>query len=676
MAAAQSDALNWLRAWQAPARPWINAAIAAGLVTTGLAIVQAWWLADLLATAALTPAQLDPGAALLVLLLILAARTVCAYWRHRAGFEAGGVVRAAVRRQTLDALSATARAQRPDAGAGTTLLLEQVEALDGYYAQYLPQRVLTVLVPLSIVAVVWPRSWIAALILLLTAPLIPLFMVLIGSRARAASDAQFEQLQRLGGHFLDLLRGLPTLKLLGAARRQCTEVAAAASDYRQRIMGVLRLAFLSAAVLELLASVSLAMLALYLGLGLLERLPLGPAPPLAEALFILLLAPEFYAPLRALGQHYHARAHAIAAAEALARLQPPVDAPRSRSPQSSARERPAVVLQFSDVHVSYPDGRVALSGVDLHVPAGSRIALTGSSGAGKTTLLDLALGLLKPTRGRVRINGADVPSADSGTAPAAPAWIGQHPEWFSGSIRDNIRLGRPDADDAEVEAAAQAAGVSAYAQRLPCGLDTRLGENGLGLSGGELQRIAIARALLRRAALWVLDEPTAHLDRQTEFEIFATLAEVTRGRTVLLATHRLPPPDLTERVVALAQGRVLADCPRAALDGEEGEDGAGMPSQSEQADEAPFPPGLPAVRTSAVAAAEPSAARLNLTALARPHRRLLVLATALGALTVAAGVGLLAVSGWFLAAAAVAGATGAAAVFDIFRPGALGSVDI
>ncbi|MFN7778913.1 MAG: thiol reductant ABC exporter subunit CydD [Betaproteobacteria bacterium] len=728
-------AARWLHGLRPHARRWVAQAIAAGAAGALLTIAQAWWLADLLASAVLAPESFASGPALAVLAALLAARALAAAWRQRAGFEAGRAARAVARERTLDALAATPPGARPDAGAASTEVLEHVEALDGYFAHYLPQVALVLLVPTAILLAVLPLSWLAAAILLATVPPIPLFMALVGSRARAASDAQFERQRQLGGRFLDLLRGLPTLKLLGAARAQQQTVAAAADGYRQSTLAVLRLAFLSSAVLELFASLAIAMLALYLGLSLLGRLDLGfwaaGGTDLHAALFILLLAPEFYAPLRALGQHYHARAHALAAATVLAQREAQAQAQAARHGGSRLPRPDRVALRFDEVRVVHADGRVALAGVGLEVAAGARVALVGASGAGKSTLLDLALGLLAPTAGTVRANGADLCTLARGDWHARIAWIGQRPEWFAGSLRENIRIGRPDAGEADVEAAAHAAGVSAFAAALPQGLDTPLGEDGAGLSGGQLQRVAVARALLRDAPLWLLDEPTAHLDEDTERELFAVLARVTHGRTLLLATHRQPPAGLVQRFVRLAAGRVVAveDAPNGTVAATAGTaaaaappPGAGMPStQSGRADrrcalasaaaadtamtpnrnDAPHsqhgdalqhgprrsadaaparrPPAAysgdddpPAPAAHGGAAAEPPRrTAIPLAAIAWRRRRVLALAVLLGAIALGAAVGLLATSGWFLTAAAAAGAAGSAAAFDIFRPGAL-----
>ncbi len=675
----QADAARlWLRHLldDAPAaRRLVRACVGVAALGALATIAQAGLLAHLLAAAVFEPAGFAPHGLLLALLCVLALRAVCAWGRQRLAFEAGGAIRSRVRARAVDALGDQPVTRRTEAGAASTQLVEQVEALDAYFAHYLPQQTLAVLVPAAVAVAVLPFSWVAAAILLATAPLIPLFMVLIGRGADTASRRQFAELQSMGGRFLDLLKGLPTLKLLGVAAAQSAVVADAAERYRKSTMSVLRVAFLSSAVLELLASLAIAMVALYFGLVLLGRLDVGvggwwTAPSLAAALFVLMLAPEFHAPLRQLGQHYHARAHALGAAQTLAPLAAPHGAAAPGEPRCALPER-ALELAVHDLSMVHADGRVALDGVTFALRPGERVALVGASGAGKTTLLDLVLGQLVPTAGRIDLGGCDLGALDRTALRRRVVWIGQRPEWFAGSLRENIRLARHAATDAEVEAAAQAAGLAEIAAVLPQGLDTPLGEDGHGLSGGQLQRLALARALLRddghaAPALWLLDEPTAHLDAASQAQFFALLARQTRGRTLLLVTHRTPPAGLVERVLRLDQGRLVDD---RALDrlGE-----LPLALTRVAAADAPAEPAR-AAPVPATAQAAPAAGpiRLLLPVIAR-HAPILLLALLLGTLTLTAGVGLLAMSGWFLSAAGLAGAAFATAIaFDIFKPGAM-----
>jgi ATP-binding cassette subfamily C protein CydCD len=693
---ASSDALAWLKSL-ARSSPsvirWLAVASAAAVLGAGLTIAQAWLLSGLLAGVALTPGAGLSASALSALTALLVLRGLLAWLRHRAGFEAGRRVRDEVRRNALDGLAALPRSQRPDAASASTRLMEQVEALDSYHAHYLPQVTLVASMPVAIAAAVLPHSWIAALGLLLTAPVIPMFMVLIGRGAEAANQRQFEQLARMGGQFLDLLKGLSTLKLLGRGPEQAEAVARSADDYRRGTMAVLRIAFLSSAVLELFASVAIALTAVYLGLSLLGRLDVGHwggGIGLREALFILLLAPEFYLPLRQLGAHYHARAAALGASPELMALMP-ADADSGIGAAAVDCLEPipegAIGLVFEGVGIRHPDGRVALDSIDLRIEPGERVAIVGESGSGKTSLLDLALGLARPSHGRVLVSGTGPAGTDSaggvlvrrelaridpGAWRERLAWVGQRPDWFSGSLRENIRLADPAADDEALEQAALRAGVMSFAAFLPAGLDTPLGEDGAGLSGGQLQRIALARALLRDAPLWLLDEPTAHLDEETEAGVLQTLAGMSRGRTVLFVTHRRPNSGLFDRVVTLVAGRVASS--------------AAPLTRVPAATPAPMP--VAAMRSTPAAAAQVvdrggaapeagssgngTAGRLPLAGLAWQRRGPFALALLLGLVTAFAGTGLLAMSGWFISAAAVAGVgVASAAGFEIFRPGAV-----
>ncbi|RPH66544.1 MAG: thiol reductant ABC exporter subunit CydD [Burkholderiales bacterium] len=694
-----ASALAWLKGLQhrdRATRLWLGLASAAAVLGAGLAIAQAWLLSGLLAGVALAPAAGLPAIALSVLAAVLVLRGLLAWVRHRAGAEAGRRVREQVRRDALDGFAALARSERPGAAAASARLMEQVEALDDYHAHYLSQLALVLAMPPMIAAAVLPYSWIAALGLLATAPVIPMFMVLIGRSVEAASQRQFDQLARMGGQFLDLLKGLPTLKLLGRGPEQAEVVAASADGYRRSTLAVLRIAFLSSAVLELFASVAIALTAVYLGLSLLGRIDAGfwgGGIGLREALFVLLLAPEFYQPLRQLGAHYHARGQALGAAPDLIALMPrsvaaavpqPAD-PRSPgaspaqtrigdAPVGAFEPVPAgpVGLVFQNVGLRHADGRLALDGVDLRIEPGERVAIVGESGVGKTSLLDVALGLAAPTAGRVLANGVDLARADVSAWRARLAWVGQRPDWFAGSLRENIRLACPGAGDAAVERAALRAGVAGFAEGLPSGLDTPLGEDGAGLSGGQLQRVAFARAWLRDAPLWLLDEPTAHLDQATAAGLLQTLSGLSQGRTLLFVTHRQPDARLFDRVVTLAGGRVVSSAALAAPDDEELPEPCGAVQPAPGLAATPTAPHGALAATEAAGRSRGGPGPVPLVALAWCRRGPFALSLLLGLITVFAGTGLLALSGWFISAAAVAGlGVASAAAFEIFRPGAV-----
>jgi ATP-binding cassette subfamily C protein CydD len=445
-------------------------------------------------------------------------------------------------------------------GALTSVLMDQVEGLQDFYALYLPQLALVVLVPLTIAAAVLPLSWAAGGVLLATAPLIPLFTILVGMGAENISQRHFQALARLSAHFLDVLQGLATLKLLDRSREEAGRIAQVSADFRRRTMSVLRVAFLSSAVLEFFTSLSIALVAVYLGMSYLGYFSFGMygrTLTLADGLFILLLAPEFFLPLREMGVHYHARAQALAAAEHIrGLLEGPV--PSIFGGMVRPEMAAGIHIQCRDLHVAYDGGRrTALQGVSLDLAPGRCTALIGGSGAGKSTLVYLLLGFLRPERGEIIVNGIPLNDIDPGWWQRQISWIGQGPVIFHGTIRENLRMGRPDADDERLTAAARAAGVLDFAERLPRGLDTPVGEQGVGLSRGEAQRVALGRVFLKNAPVLLLDEPTAGVDPDTERRVIDGIESFRAGRTVLTVTHRLADIHRADRIAVLEMGRII-----------------------------------------------------------------------------------------------------------------------
>jgi ATP-binding cassette subfamily C protein CydD len=445
-------------------------------------------------------------------------------------------------------------------GALASTVMEQVEGLHGFFAHYLPQMALAIMIPAAIVTFIFPISWAAGTLLMITAPLIPLFMVLVGMGAESVSQRNFQALSRMSAHFLDILQGLPTLKLFHKSHGEEKNVAQVSRDYRKRTMSVLRIAFISSAVLELFSAIAIALVAVYLGMTYLGHYSFGTwglPLTLSGGFFILLLAPEFYLPLRDLGTHYHARAEAVGAAQEILKvLSLPV--PDSTKKPVVFEPSGGVELCFEDVHLAYDEGRrPALNGISFTINAGEKLALVGESGAGKTTVLDLLLGFLQPDRGKITANGISAYYLDPESRLRYISWIGQDPSLFYGSIRDNIRLGRPDASDADVVEAAQSARVLDFTQTLSQGLDTVVGERGYGLSRGQAQRIALARAFLKKAPVLLLDEPTAGLDVENEFLVLEALDKLSAGRTVLIVTHRMADVEKADRILVVSGGRIV-----------------------------------------------------------------------------------------------------------------------
>ena len=555
-------ARQWLFRQAASAKGWIALTAAQGVAAGILLIAQAALVAGIIHGVFI---EARPRALLGThfgyLIAVIGLRALLAWGREVCGFRAGARVRSDVRRRLLERLfhEGPALTRRQSGGALSSSVMEQVEALHNFYAFFLPQLVLAVLVPLAVLIAVFPVSWTAGAILLFTAPLIPLFMILVGMGAESISQKNFQALSRLSAQFLDLLRGLPSLKRFGRAQDAAAKVKGVSEDYRRHTMQVLRVAFLSSAVLEFFSSVSIALVAVYLGtsyLGYLNFGTYGVPLSLADGLFILILAPDYFLPLRELGTHYHARAEAAGAAEEILKV---MAEPSSTPPppgEIDAPRRPATIC-FRDVHLSFEEGRRrVLDGVNFTLAPGEQVTIVGASGAGKSTIFNLLLGFHHPHRGEMLIDGRSLAELDIGAWRRQLAWIGQQPALFYGSLRENIRLGRPAAADAAVERAARAARVTEFSRKLPNGLDTRIGEMGADLSRGQVQRVALARAFLKDAPLLLLDEPTAGLDLQNERLVLEALQALCRHRTVLMVSHRLASIQNADRVLVLSAGRI------------------------------------------------------------------------------------------------------------------------
>lgn len=547
---------HWLIRQQQAVRPLLQGAVAAGILG-GVAIaaqmgLMAWLVHALLIDAA--PAHsLWPTMAALLLAVLL--RVLAAAVQERLGQLASAKVRQQVRGE-LSALWARLGPVRLAALPSASLTnqwVEQVDALDGYYARYLPQQWLAALVPLMLVALVFWLDWLAALFLLLAAPLIPLFMALVGMHAERISQRHVLQAGRMAGQFLDRVRNLTSLQLFGQVERSVSRIEEATQAYRKVTMETLRVAFLSSAVLEFFASVAIAVVAMYIGFGLLGYISYGPSPSLTlfSGLFILLLAPEFFQPLRSLAQHYHDRAAALAAADALAEL----EALGSTIPELTAQQPggDANGITVQNLQLGYVGRGLILRDVNLSIKAGEVVALVGPSGSGKSSLLHCLAGFIQPDAGHISLFGRP-----PGEQPLA--WMGQRPFLIKGSWADNLRLTAPHADAAALQRALAAVGLSKLLAAQPQGLDSLLDESGRGLSGGQAQRLALARVWLNDAALVLLDEPTASLDEESEADVVKALqALAAAGRTVVIATHHPALMHMADRVVRLNNGTLADD---------------------------------------------------------------------------------------------------------------------
>lgn len=557
------NARRWLLKRASAARTWILISVALGLGSGLLLVVQARFLARIVHGAFIEGRGTDmlwPLFAILTGVIIL--RSILGWAREAAGFSAGARIRQEIRTELLEHIVSLGPGytSRQSSGALASTALEHVEGLNDFYAFYLPQLALAVMIPAAIVAFVFPYSWAAGGLLLATAPLIPLFMILVGMGAESISQRHFQALSRMSAYFLDVLQGLSTLKLFNRSKGAEETIAGVSNNYRLRTMGVLRVAFLSSAVLEFFSSISIALVAVYLAMSYLGYFSFGlygKSLNLAGGLFILLLAPDFYLPLRELGTHYHARAEAVGAAEEILKIASVSRLETLNGAIEWAKKDP-LHIQLEDVHLSFDGGkRPALQGVSFELREGEQVALVGASGAGKTTTLSLLLGFLRPDSGQIRVNGMPLGDMTPDSWRRHIAWIGQHPVLFHGTIKENILLGRPEASAMQIEQAAGNARVLDFAMHLPEGLDTPVGEQGFGLSRGQAQRVALARIFLKDAPLLLLDEPTAGLDAENEALVINSLETLSRGRTVLMLTHRLTNIRETSRIIVLEKGRIV-----------------------------------------------------------------------------------------------------------------------
>ncbi len=519
-----------------------------GGITAFLVVAQAWLIATTISDVVVKHKGLARVDALVVLLfVVILGRAAVGWLTERIADRASASAKSDLRQALVEQVARLGPAgiDRERSGSLVVLATSGVDALDSYFARYLPQLFLAVIIPVTVIIVALGADWISALIIAVTIPLIPLFMSLVGASTRTRMARQMRLLQRLAGHFLDVVAGLPTLKVFGRAKAQVAAIGDITNQYRAATMATLKVAFLSSLILELLATISVALVAVSVGLRL-----LGGHLSLATALFVLLLAPEAYLPLRLLGTNYHASAEGMRAAEDIFEvLERPVP------PRGDRREVPPLsrsTLRVEGLEVFYP-GRPhpALPALSFDVHPGEVVAVAGPSGCGKSTLLGVLLGLVPASRGSIHMGEVRLADLEPDAWRAHVGWVPQRPHLFARSIAENVRLGRPDANDAAVRAAIVQADLEEVVARLPMGLDTILGHEGAGLSVGERQRLALARAFVRDAPLLLLDEPTANLDGRTEENVLSAVRRLMAGRTVIMVAHRPSLLGVADRVVHL-----------------------------------------------------------------------------------------------------------------------------
>ncbi|HHE3506834.1 TPA: cysteine/glutathione ABC transporter permease/ATP-binding protein CydD [Pasteurella multocida] len=551
---------KWLWSQQKPIRRLLNLNIVLASVSSVILVINTYFLANLLHhLIMLNTARHELLPSFIGLVIGFALRAIILWVREQIGFKCGRILRNILRQKILDKIHQVGPAtiNNKPAGSWATIMLEQVENLHNYYARYLPQQALSAIVPVVILIAIFPLNWAAGLVLMITAPLIPIFMILVGIAAADSSQKNMATLAKLSGQFLDRLRGLETLRLFNRTEEQTQHIEKNTEDFRETTMDVLKMAFLSSAVLEFFTSISIALMAVYFGFSYLGELNFGTydAPlTLFVGFFCLILAPEFYQPLRDLGTYYHDRAAGIGAADVIVDF---LEANHTTA-QSTAQQNPhiesAVEICAENLVILSPQGKPLTQALNFSLPAGSHTAIVGQSGAGKTSLFNAILGFLA-YQGNLKINGVELKEMNITQWRKHIAWVGQNPLLLQGSIKENLLLGDIEATDAQIDQALCLAQAKEFTDKL--GLSSEIKDGGLGVSVGQAQRLAIARALLRQGHLLLLDEPTASLDAQSENLVLQALQHMSQQQTTLMITHRIEDLKQCDTILVMQQGEIV-----------------------------------------------------------------------------------------------------------------------
>lgn len=550
---------QWLRAQQEPIKKLMHANIALATLSALILVVQTYFLATLLDKLIMQNVPRDELIPYFLGLIIgFGLRAIILWVREKIGFRSGQLLRNHIRQKILDKIHLVGPAtinQKP-AGSWASIMLEQVENLHNFYARFLPQQSLSAIVPVVIFIAVFPLNWAAGLILMITAPLVPLFMIIVGIAAADNSQKNMDTLSRLSAQFLDRLRGLETLRLFNRTSEQTEHIENATEDFRETTMDVLKLAFLSSAVLEFFTSISIALMAVYFGFSYLGQIEFGTynAPlTLFTGFFCLILAPEFYQPLRDLGTYYHDRAAGIGAANAIVDFLEEDFLTVHQNEKAISLES-AVEISAENLVVLSTQGSALTQPLNFQIPANHNVALVGQSGAGKTSLINAILGFL-PYKGSLKINGQELRESNLADWRRHIAWVGQNPLLLQGTIKENLLLGDIQANDEEINQALIRSQAKEFTDKL--GLHHEIKDGGLGVSVGQAQRLAIARALLRKGDLLLLDEPTASLDAQSENLVLHALNEASQHQTTLMITHRIEDLKQCDQIFVMQRGEIV-----------------------------------------------------------------------------------------------------------------------
>ncbi|WP_112102963.1 heme ABC transporter permease/ATP-binding protein CydD [Haemophilus influenzae] len=550
---------KWLRAQQEPIKKLMRVNIVLATLSSFILVAQTYFLATLLDKLIIQNVPRDELIPYFLGLIIgFGMRAIILWAREKIGFQSGQLLRNHIRQKILDKIHLVGPAtinQKP-AGSWASIMLEQVENLHNFYARFLPQQSLSAIVPVVIFIAVFPLNWAAGLILMITAPLVPLFMIIVGIAAADNSQKNMDTLSRLSAQFLDRLRGLETLRLFNRTSEQTEHIENATEDFRETTMDVLKLAFLSSAVLEFFTSISIALMAVYFGFSYLGQIEFGTynAPlTLFTGFFCLILAPEFYQPLRDLGTYYHDRAAGIGAADAIVDFLE-ADYLTVHQNEKTISLESAVEISAENLVVLSTQGSALTKPLNFQIPANHNVALVGQSGAGKTSLINAILGFL-PYEGSLKINGQELRESNLADWRKHIAWVGQNPLLLQGTIKENLLLGNIQANDEEINQALMHSQAKEFTDKL--GLHHEIKDGGLGISVGQAQRLAIARALLRKGDLLLLDEPTASLDAQSENLVLHALNKASQHQTTLMITHRIEDLKQCDQIFVMQRGEIV-----------------------------------------------------------------------------------------------------------------------